>query len=154
MLGSGALVLGSSALIFAGDLIYLVWVTQSNEGRVNKTLEKGTQPETEMSNDKLISRPEVLECLKKLFQPDKDHSCYHVICGEHGTGKTTLTAKAAREIGKGVIYVDVPANFNKLGEEFGKALNFTFDEDAMLTLRLKRKFFGVSKGKIAIYFIV
>ncbi|CAG8725868.1 9075_t:CDS:2, partial [Ambispora leptoticha] len=146
--GLWRLVLGSGALVFAGDLIYLGWVTQSNERRVNKTLEKGTQPETEVSNDEFIPRPEVVEHLKNLFQPDKNHSYYHVICGEYGTGKTTLTAKEAREIGKGVIYVDVPANINKLGEEFGKALNFTFDEDAMLTLRLKRKFFGDSKDEL------
>ena len=81
-----------------------------------------------------------------------------------------MTIKAAREVGKGVIYVDIPSctdagQFELLfGKAFGKALNFTFDEDAMLTLRLKRKFFGDSdkdnnkdNGKIIIsilFFII
>jgi hypothetical protein len=49
-----------------------------------------------------------------------------------------LTIKAAREAGKGIIHVDIPSctdndQFETVGEAFGKALNFTFDEDAVLT---------------------
>ena len=50
----------------------------------------------------------------------KDQSFYHVICGERGTGKTTLIRSASREVGqdedkgiqggKGVIYVEIPAD--------------------------------------------
>jgi len=148
--------LGSGAIFLAGDLIYLGWMTLSNERRVNKTLEKGTQPETETADNELILRPEVTEHLKKIFQPVQNHSYYHVVCGEHGTGKTTLTTKVAREIGKGVIYVDTPADIEEFGNSFGKALNLIFDEDTMLTLRLKRNFFGDTKGEsvIIVKFII
>ncbi|CAG8445004.1 9267_t:CDS:2 [Ambispora leptoticha] len=136
------------AVFLTGDLVYLWWVSQSNERRVNKFMEKGTRPQDTVSEDKLIPRPEIVERLKKIFQPGEDHSYYHVVCGEHGTGKTTLTVKVAREIGKGVIYVDTPADIEEFGNSFGKALNLIFDEDAMLTLRLKRKFFGYTKDEL------
>ncbi|CAG8594227.1 2543_t:CDS:2, partial [Paraglomus brasilianum] len=110
-------------------------------------LGSGTQPKTETADNELILRPEVTEHLKKIFQPVQNHSYYHVVCGEHGTGKTTLTTKVAREIGKGVIYVDTPADIEEFGNSFGKALNLIFDEDTMLTLRLKQKFFGDTKDE-------
>ena len=77
--------------------------------------------------DEYVPQPKVIERLKGIFQPNKNHSYYHAVCGEHGTGKTTLTRIVANE---GVIYIDIPSNFNKLGDEFGKAINFTFEEDA------------------------
>lgn len=54
-----------------------------------------------------------------------------MICGEHGTGKTTLIRSAAREVGQGVIYVEIPADAKDIedfGIAFGKSLNFAFDE--------------------------
>ncbi|RIB08088.1 hypothetical protein C2G38_2272111 [Gigaspora rosea] len=65
-----------------------------------------------------------------------------MVCGEHGTGKTTLTRIASSEVEHGVIYIDVPANFNKLGEAFGKAINFTFEESISFTGQLMRKILG------------
>ena len=32
----------------------------------------------------------------------------------------------AREVGQGVIYIDIPTNLNKLNETFEKAFNFKF----------------------------
>src|SRR3954454_15952975 len=60
--------------------------------------------------------------------------------------QTTLVRIVANEVGKGIIYINFPENFNKLGDEFGKALNLTFEEDASLTVQLLRKFFGWNKG--------
>ncbi|CAG8583451.1 4482_t:CDS:2 [Acaulospora morrowiae] len=77
---------------------------------------------------------------------DKDHSYYHVVYDEHRTGKTMLIIKVAREIRKGIIYVDTPVNIEEFDNSFGKALNLIFDEDAILTLQLKRKFFGDTKA--------
>ncbi|CAG8815587.1 4479_t:CDS:2, partial [Dentiscutata erythropus] len=92
------------AVFLAGNLIYLWWVNKSNETP------------------------------QKIFRPGEDHSYYNVVCSEHETGKTTLTIKVAREIGKGIIYVDTPADIEEFGNSFGKALNLIFDEDAMLIL--------------------
>jgi len=145
MLNIRKFLLYTSAVLLTGDCIYYMWMISSNNRRVNKTIEKGTQPQDKVSEDKFIPRYEIMVQLRKIFQPDKDQSSYYVIYGEHGTGKTTLIKRVAREIGKGVIYIDIPEDFNKLGEEFGKAINFKFEEDvknSMLISRLKQKFFG------------
>ena len=145
MLNIREFLLYTSAVLLTGDCIYYMWMISSNNRRVNKTMEKGTQPQDKVSEDKFIPRYEIMVQLRKIFQPDEDQSSYYVIYGEHGTGKTTLIKRVAREIGKGVIYIDIPEDFNKLGEEFGKAINFKFEEDvknSMLISRLKQKFFG------------
>ncbi|RGB28617.1 hypothetical protein C1646_819006 [Rhizophagus diaphanus] len=46
------------------------------------------------------TRSIVVERLKKIFQLNRNQSFYHVVCGEHGTGKTTLTRIASREVGQ------------------------------------------------------
>jgi SpoVK/Ycf46/Vps4 family AAA+-type ATPase len=91
-------------------------------------VEEGTRPKIDISDDKLVSRPLVVERLKKILQPDKDQSYYYLICGEHGTGKTTLARLASSEVGCGVIYVDIPADLSELDEAFGKAINFAFEK--------------------------
>lgn len=118
--------LWNGGVIFFADLLYIWWVSHSNERLINETLEKGTRPKLTVSDDEYIARPGIVNLLERIFQPSKNHSYYHVVCGEHGTGKTTLTRKVANKVGQGVIYVDIPPNFNKLGGEFGKALNFFF----------------------------
>jgi len=70
-------------------------------------VEKGTRPGAGISSDKFVPRPEIVERLKRIFQPYEDQSFYYMVCGEHGTGKTTLTRIASSEVGHGVIYVDV-----------------------------------------------
>ncbi|CAG8505007.1 171_t:CDS:2 [Paraglomus occultum] len=121
------------------DLLYAWYRNVCNERLLNETVENGTRPEAGVSSDKFISRPEIVERLKRIFQPYEDQSYYYMVCGEHGTGKTTLTRTASSEVGHGVIYVDVPANFNELGEAFGKAINFTFEERISFTRQLIRK---------------
>ncbi|GBC23142.2 P-loop containing nucleoside triphosphate hydrolase protein [Rhizophagus irregularis DAOM 181602=DAOM 197198] len=78
--------------------------------------------------DEFVSRPQVIERFKKILQPHKNHSYYHLICGEHGTGKTTLARIASSEVGCGVIYVDIPADLSGLDEAFGKAINFASEK--------------------------
>ncbi|CAG8707161.1 9320_t:CDS:2, partial [Racocetra fulgida] len=92
---------------------------------LNETVEKGTRPRAGISSDKFVPRPEIVERLKRIFQPHEDQSFYYMVCVEHG-----------------VIYIDVPANFNKLGEAFGKAINFTFEESISFTGQLMRKILG------------
>jgi hypothetical protein len=45
--------------------------------------------------------------------------------------------KAAREVGKGVIYVDTPSDIEEFGKSFGRALNLKFEEDVSITAKLK-----------------
>ncbi|CAB5215086.1 unnamed protein product [Rhizophagus irregularis] len=87
----------------------------------------GIRPKIDISDDKLVSRPLVIERFKKILQPDKDHSYYHLVCGEYGIGKTTLVRIASNEVECGVLYVDIPANLSELDKAFGKAINFAYE---------------------------
>ncbi|RIA81853.1 hypothetical protein C1645_836302 [Glomus cerebriforme] len=153
--------IGGIAFFISVDNVYSWYVNGCNKRLLNKTIEKGTRPDVGISGDKLVPRPVIVERLKKVLQPYEDQSFYYVVCGEHGTGKTTLTRIASREVrqvkdkdnkviqdgGMGVIYVDVPVNpnLNKLDDAFGKALNFTFEEHISYTKLLARKIFGATE---------
>ncbi|CAG8579800.1 10558_t:CDS:2 [Acaulospora morrowiae] len=80
----------------------------------------------EVSEDELVLRPEITKRLKKIFQPYTHFIIWFV------------------EVGRGVIYVDVPASLDltKFGDAFGKALNFTFEEHISYTIQLIRKMFS------------
>lgn len=84
-----------------------------------------------------------------------------MICGEHGTGKTTLTRIAAREAGQdkdkdvqggmGIIYVEVPAdleNIDDFGIAFGKSLNFAFQKYISYSAQAIQKILGYTYGKL------
>ena len=126
-----------------------------SEYRVNSALENGTLPKKKVQDDQFISRPEISDILIIIFQPEEDYSYYHVVCGEHGTGKTTLTRDEAKKVGKGVIYVDIPSDFENLGEAFGKAINLSFFENISITTLLLRRFFSgmgvISESSITLY---
>ncbi|CAG8697151.1 7158_t:CDS:2, partial [Ambispora gerdemannii] len=82
------------------DLMYAWYRNRCNERLLNETVEKGTRPGAEISSDKFVPRPLVVDRLKKIFQPYEDQSFYYMVCSEHGTGKTTLTRIASREVGQ------------------------------------------------------
>ena len=98
---SSAMGLVVSILLFfvSGDVIYALGRSKYNEYLLNKTVEEGTRPKINISDDTLVSRPLVVERLKQILQPDRDQSYYYLICGEHGTGKTTLARIASSELG-------------------------------------------------------
>ncbi|CAG8551542.1 17209_t:CDS:2 [Acaulospora morrowiae] len=141
------IVTGLAGLISV-DLMYARYRNRCNERLLNETVEKGTRPRAGISSDKFVPRPEIVERLKRIFQPYEDQSSYHMVYGEHGTGKTTLTRIASSEVGHGVIYVDVPANFEKFAEEFARAINFTFEERISFTAQLMKKILGSTNNKL------
>ncbi|CAG8651761.1 4208_t:CDS:2 [Ambispora gerdemannii] len=138
---------GGLAFFISGDNLYSWYVNRRNERLLNKTMEKGTRPEVGISGDEYVSRPVIAERLKKIIQPYKGQSFYNVVCGEHGTGKTTLIKIASREVGQGVIYVDTPADIEDFGKAFGRALNFTFEEHISWSGQLMRKVLGNTNYK-------
>ncbi|RHZ48448.1 hypothetical protein Glove_551g12 [Diversispora epigaea] len=84
--------------------------------------------------------------------PNKNQSFYYLVC-EHGTGKTTLAKIASREAGKGVIYINIPADTGDTGHKksdaledfgvaFGEALNFTFEERIAFSKQFMKKMLG------------
>ena len=100
-----------------------------------KAVERGTRPKTYVSEDKLVSRPEVMSKLMKILQPNEFQAFYHFIYGEKGIGKSTLIRLASNKAGeqqnnekseqggKGIIYVDIPDDPEDFGKAFGKAIN-------------------------------
>ncbi|RIA91479.1 P-loop containing nucleoside triphosphate hydrolase protein [Glomus cerebriforme] len=122
------------------DILFAFTVNMISEYHINSALKYGTRPKLKMLKDQFVSRPQISKVLKKILQPNEDQSYYHIICGEHGTGKTTLIRMEATNIGKGVIYVDIPSDFKNLGKAFGKAINLLFFEDISITALLIRKF--------------
>ncbi|CAG8651392.1 6276_t:CDS:2, partial [Ambispora gerdemannii] len=138
------------------DFLVAFVLDKVSEYRVSSALENGTRPVPRVMMDEFVRRDQISKDLVKVFQPDKRHSYYHVVCGEHGTGKTTLTQMEAKNVGKGVIYVDIPSNFNYLGQSFGNAINMLFFEDTSITAFLVRKFLssamGLTGGESAISF--
>jgi len=145
------------------DLIFAWYRNRRNERLLNETVEKGTRPDVGVSEDKLVPRPVMIERLKKIIQPYEDQSHYNVVCGEHGTGKTTLTRIASREVGQdkdkgiqggmGVIYVEIPADAESIedfGIAFGESLNFAFEERISFTAQLMKKILGPTNSKLII----
>jgi Cdc6-like AAA superfamily ATPase len=139
VLGIIGLLLAILGFFCTGDLIFSFFQNRSNKSYLIETLEKGTQPKIDVLDDELFPRPIVVNLLKNIFQPGRKQSYYHTICGEHGIGKTTLVRIAAREVGCGVIYVDVPSVVKDFGEAFGKAISFAFEERVSFTKQLTRK---------------
>ncbi|RHZ79006.1 hypothetical protein Glove_152g9 [Diversispora epigaea] len=103
-----------------------------------KTIERNTLLEIDISNE-IFPRNTVINQLKEILDPVKNQSSYHVVCGEHGTGKTTLVKIASKKVKQGVIYVNVPTCIEDFGIEFEKALNFAFKKRISFTKQLIRK---------------
>ncbi|RHZ63863.1 hypothetical protein Glove_327g19 [Diversispora epigaea] len=121
------------------DLLYTWYQNRCNEYLLNETMEKGTRPQIDIFTEEFVPRPDIVNSLKKIFKPNKYHSCYYMICGEHGTGKTTLTKIASKEVGQGVIYINIPKKFNTLenfGVAFEEAINFTFKEHVAFSKKI------------------
>ncbi|RHZ70686.1 hypothetical protein Glove_268g16 [Diversispora epigaea] len=141
------------------DLVYAWYRNSCNELLLNETMEKGTRPKTEVPTDEFVPRSLVVNNLKKIFTPNKHQSFYHIICGEYGTGKTTLAEIAAREAGQGVIYVNIPTDIDQgsrkkksdvledFGVAFGEALNFKFEEYISFTAQFMKKMLGNNNEK-------
>ncbi|RHZ80071.1 hypothetical protein Glove_139g36 [Diversispora epigaea] len=103
----------------------LMLYENSPNRRVNKAAQRGTLPELRISSDKYYPRPQVLEQLKKIFTPQKYSRPFYMIYGKDGIGKSTLIKMASREVGQGVIYVDIPLPLDNycFVIELAKAMN-------------------------------
>ncbi|EGG21986.1 hypothetical protein DFA_01872 [Cavenderia fasciculata] len=79
-----------------------------------------------------IKRDSILQKIISKLMPHPTSCLYHLIVGEHGTGKSTLLIQACHKVRKGVVYVSVPENVGAFGREIGKAFNFKYDEHVSL----------------------
>lgn len=131
------------------DLIYTFCQNKCTKYHIIKTFENGNQPKVEISHSKYLSRSEMIDQLKNIFNPHEDQSFYHIIYGINGIGKSTLVKTASKEVGQGVIYVEIPASVYDLNEAFAKALNMSPNKFTF-TNRIARSFLGKSSIKIFI----
>ncbi|KAF0504388.1 hypothetical protein F8M41_019525 [Gigaspora margarita] len=105
-----------SAITFVSfDLLYAWSKNFYNDYLLYKTVEKnGNKPEP---------NPDFVDIAK-----------YHVVVGEHGSGKTTISVTAARKVGRRVIYVYIDVHLkdlDDLGNALSKAINFKKSESTL-----------------------
>jgi len=102
-----------------GTLAYVEWVARSDANRIK---ERFNNPITITEDlDDYVPRTDVESSLKKILTPGKVNN-YWVVSGEFGTGKTTIVQKVCNEIGKGIIYVDVPTNVEYFKDALANAI--------------------------------
>ncbi|CAB4436554.1 unnamed protein product [Rhizophagus irregularis] len=118
----GKLVVVSIISLILVDFFYAGYQNWYNEHLLNKTVEKGTQFKIDVLNDKFIPRPLVIDRLKKIFQPNRNQSYYHVVYGEC-------------------------ENIDDFGIVFGKSLNFAFEKHISFTAQLIKKILGDTNSK-------
>ncbi|RUS15388.1 hypothetical protein BC937DRAFT_92525 [Endogone sp. FLAS-F59071] len=121
------------------DLLYTYVYNYWNEYCLIRTFELGTRPDSGIDNTKLIPRESLVKELKLIFQPVANTGFYRTIISEHGTGTTSVVRRAAREVGQGVIYVEI-SDEEKFSEQLAKALGWSLEEKLSFTTVLKRKF--------------
>ncbi|RHZ77682.1 hypothetical protein Glove_174g105 [Diversispora epigaea] len=127
VLGILGILLALLGFFCTGDLFYAFCRSKYNNNLFIKTIDKGNRPGTGV---KFFPRNEIVERLKRILQPDENQSYYYLICGEHGTGKTTLFRTASSNVDLGVVYVDVPARV----EDLGKLLILRLKSESLLQI--------------------
>ena len=108
-----------------------------NERKVFSAIERGTYPKLPVN---LVTRTLITDNLKKIFFRPYD---YHLVVGEHGTGKTTTVIQAATECGGGIVYIGGSDQLRKFNDSFAKALGWSpeIDESSGMLMVL-----GLSKS--------
>jgi hypothetical protein len=120
-------ILTGIALVGSGGyfttLAYVKWVASSDDSTIK---EKFNNPITiTVTLDDYVPRADVESSLKEILTAGKVNS-YWVVSGEHGTGKTTTVQKVCNQIGKGIIYVDVPKNVADLKHALANAIGLNY----------------------------
>ena len=82
----------------------------ARESAIYEKLKKG--PEFREAIIATIPRKSIVEEVKMLITPTEENRSYHLIVGEHGTGKTSLIELALNSMDKdkprGIVYIDLP----------------------------------------------
>ena len=91
------------------------------EKNLHGAFRKGAVPSPEGF---VVERKELAAEMERILQPPEGYARYHLIVGDHGTGKTTLIRQVAHER-DGIIYVSIPKDVSLFGEEFAHAINWS-----------------------------
>ena len=97
-----------------------------------------------VSSPMKIPRPELMKELTSTIapQPADESGTYALITGSHDTGKSTAVRCAMAEIGRGIIYCEVPPTRQDFPAAFGASFGFDFDEDVSFWSHLQSLFTG------------
>ncbi|CAF0902159.1 unnamed protein product [Adineta ricciae] len=136
--------INSIAILIVAGVGYVIYEQVKNDYEIKHTFSNGSCPNFKFKEEQLLERRTLLDQLIKIVTPapDKLVSSYYIVLGEHGVGKSTLIRQAAREVGPGVVYVDVPSNVEKFGFAFARAIRFNFKEHIRLSTWIESKMFG------------
>ncbi len=120
---AGLAVIGGGG--YLTTLAYVQWVTSSDDAKIKN---KFNSPITlTVDLDDYVSRSEVELSLRNILTcSSTKFANYWIISGEQGTGKTTTIQKVCKDIGKGIIYVDVPPDVEDFKNALSKAIDFNY----------------------------
>ncbi|CAF3402484.1 unnamed protein product [Rotaria sp. Silwood1] len=136
--------INSIAILIVAGVGYVIYEQVKNDYEIKSTFRNGSCPNFKFKEKQLLERKSLLNSLVTILTPvaDKLVSSYYIVLGEHGVGKSTLIRQAARIVGRGVIYVDVPSNVKKFGVAFAHAINFDFKEHIRLSTWIESTMFS------------
>ena len=115
--------LGIAALsLLSSPILYVHYIKTKDEQSVQKKLASKFIPTASMKS--YVQRPELEASLRVMIAPKEDVTAFYVVVGENGTGKTSAVQKVCEEIGKGIIYFDIPETMDELAHSFAMATGY------------------------------
>ncbi|CAG8521753.1 14729_t:CDS:2 [Funneliformis caledonium] len=70
------------------DRTYTNWYNNQNERNLFYAFEHGFCPNLDVEEEELIDRKDVIKEIERILKPPSKHSSYHVVVGNHGTGRS------------------------------------------------------------------
>ena len=121
------------------DIMIASYCNTLREGSLRGAFRKGAVPSPEGF---VVERKELAAEVERILQPPEGYAKYHLIVGDHGTGKTTLVRQVAHER-SGIIYVSIPKNVSLFGEEFAHAINWSPENNSGWLSKTSARVFGI-----------
>ena len=139
--------LGIFGIYWTGVLAYVKCITYLDEEKIK---EKFNTPITVTQNlEDYIERSDVERDLRAILTPTRKVNEYIVIFGEGGTGKTSSIQKVCKELGQGIIYVNLSGSAQYFNQSFAQSMNVRYHQQINGgNAYIHKKVFGPEKGNI------
>jgi len=124
------------------DLVYAAFKDWNRDRILMSSFGDGSCPSV-AAPKVLVDRSEELNKVVNYLQLPLDQGRYSFICGEHGTGKTSLVLEACRKIGPGCVYVSVPDEPQHFGTVLAEAIHFDPTSSITFIGALHRRLYGI-----------